>query len=592
MDAFGAIDVATRAPAALIAATVGVAWTVWRLRLRARRRWRDVALDNMNHGVTCFDRAGRLMFWNRRFLALHKLRDDDVRIGMSLRELLQARKRRGSFDAPIDPILAQWSAAVARGEIFARTLAVGADLVVAVVMQPLAGGGWVATHEDVTALERARERIAYLARTDVLTQLPNRSAATEHIRDRLASSTAEHRRLALLLVDVDRFKHVNDAYGHLAGDAFLLGVARRLRENARAHDCVARYSGDEFVVVADFEGDDADGAAALADRLSKSFATPVNCGALSLMASVSIGVAVADRSPFDVEPLLRHADFALYQAKAAGRGCWRFFSREMERALNERSELRQDLALALERGELELCYQPFVGLADRRIKGFEALLRWRHPRRGLIPPGDFVPIAEESGLIDSIGDWVIATACREAASWPGDLRIAVNVSPAQFTRSDVPVAVARALAASGLASRRLEVEITEGVIMDDKGDAALTRLRRMGVTLSLDDFGVGYASVDRLHRFQFDRIKIDGSFVAELADGAPMALALVRAVARFAIELGIATTAECVETREQLEYVTAAGVGEAQGYYYSRPVPAAEVVRLIARDRPALAPTG
>jgi diguanylate cyclase (GGDEF)-like protein len=416
---------------------------------------------------------------------------------------------------------------------------------------------------------------------------------TEHIRERLASSFADQRRIALLLIDVDRFKLVNDAYGHLVGDSFLQAVARRLRESVRSHDCVARYSGDEFIVVAEFERGD-DGASALADRVSKSFATPLDCGALSLMASVSIGVAVADRSPFDVELLLRQADFALYQAKAAGRGCWRFFSPEMERVLHERSALRQDLAVALERGELELHYQPFVGLADARLHGFEALLRWRHPHRGLIPPGDFVPIAEETGSIDAIGDWVIETACREAASWPNDLRVAVNVSPAQFTRADVPGAVMRALAASGLASHRLELEITESVIMDDKGDAAraLARLRLIGVALALDDFGVGYASVDRLHRFLFDRIKIDGSFIAELASGAPMARALVRAIARFAADLGIATTAEGVETREQLECVAAAGIGEAQGYYYSRPVPAAEVVRLIARDRPALAQTG
>ncbi len=591
MDAFPIIDAPASASTPLIAAAICVPWAALRLRLRAGRRWRDVALDNMNHGVTVFDGEGRLMFWNRRYLALHKLRDDDVRRGMTLRELLEARKRRGSFDASFDSLLAEWSAGVARSEVFAKTYVVGDDLIISVVMQPLAGGGWVATHEDVTALERARERVAYLARTDVLTQLPNRSTVTEHIRDRLASSSADRRRIALFLIDVDRFKLVNDAYGHLAGDSFLRAVARRLRENARSHDCVARYSGDEFVVVAEFELDD-DGAAALANRLSKSFATPLDCGALSLTASVSIGVAVADRSPFDVERLLRHADFALYQAKAAGRGCWRSFDREMERALSERSALRQDLALALERGELELYYQPFVGLADLRIKGFEALLRWRHPRRGLILPGEFVPIAEETGLIVSIGDWVIATACREAASWPGDLRLAVNVSPVQFTRSDVPGAVARALAASRLGAHRLELEITEGAIMDDKGDAALARLRRMGVGLALDDFGVGYASVDRLHRFLFDRIKIDGSFIGELTSGAPTPPALVRAIARFAAELGIATTAEGVETREQLDCVAAAGVGEAQGFYYSRPVPAAEVVRLIALSRPALAPTG
>ncbi len=593
MDAVPAIAALPSAPTLLIVAAICVPWAVPLLRLCARRRWRDIALDNMNHGVSVFDRAGRLKFWNRRFLALHRLRDDDVRCGMTLRELLETRKRRGSFDMPIAPVLAQWSAAVARREVFSSTFGVGEDLITSVVVQPLASGGWVAMHEDVTALERARERVAYLARTDVLTQLPNRSAVTEHIRERLASSTADQRRVALFLIDVDRFKLVNDTYGHLIGDAFLRAVARRLRDNARSLDCVARYSGDEFVVVAEFERGD-EGVSALADRLSKSFAAPLDCGALSLMASVSIGVAVADRSPFDDERLLRHADFALYQAKAAGRGCWRLFSRTMERILSERSELRADLGQALEHGELELHYQPLIGLADRRMHGFEALLRWRHPRRGLISPGDFVPIAEESGLIDSIGDWVIATACREAASWPNDLRVAVNVSPAQFNRADVPGAVARALAASGLASHRLEIEITETVIMDDKGDAALAlaRLRRMGVALALDDFGVGYASVDRLHRFLFDRIKIDGSFIAELTSGAPMARALVRAIALFAADQGIATTAEGVETREQLDYVTAAGVSEAQGYYFSRPVPAAEVVRLIARDRPALAPTG
>ncbi|MGO4869730.1 MAG: putative bifunctional diguanylate cyclase/phosphodiesterase [Roseiarcus sp.] len=592
MDTLPIID--ALALASSIAAALGVASAApLLLRRRARRRWRDIALDNMNHGVTAFDRAGRLMFWNRRFLALHKLSEGDVRVKMTLREVLETRKRRGSFDGPIDPVLAQWSAALARREAFARNFAIGDDLIVAVVTQPLADGGWVAIHEDVTALERARQRVAYLARTDLLTQLPNRSAATEHIREKLAVSSAGGRRLALFLIDVDRFKFVNDSYGHLAGDAFLRAVALRLRENARAPDCVARYSGDEFVVVAQFRHGET-GAAALADRLSKSFAAPLDCGELSLRASVSIGVALADREPLDIETLLRHADFALYQAKAAGRGCWRFFNREMERALLERAALRQDLALALERGELELYYQPLVSLPDARLKGFEALLRWRHPRRGLVLPGQFVPIAEESGMIDSIGEWVIATACREAASWTEGLRVAVNVSPAQFVRADVPAAVARSLAASRLGAHRLELEIAESVIMNDDSDAApaLARLREMGVALALDDFGEGYASVDRLRRFRFDRIKIDGSFVAEQASGGSMARALVRAIARFAVDLGVATTAEGVETLEQLECVRAAGVDEAQGYYFSRPVPAAEVAGLIARDRLALAQTG
>jgi diguanylate cyclase (GGDEF)-like protein/PAS domain S-box-containing protein len=422
---------------------------------------------------------------------------------------------------------------------------------------------------DVTDRNRTQEKISYLACHDALTELPNRSAFDQHLADTVARAQATDGGFAVLCVDLDHFKEINDVFGHAIGDAVLRETSRRLQEAAQG-SYVARVGGDEFVGITD-QLPLQSGAELVATRMRAQFERPIEVEGHALRIDLCVGVALFPRDADNAVSLLANADAALYRAKHEGRGAIRLFTSTMDQQLRNRRALEQDLRLAVERGELYLDYQPQQG-RDGEIKGFEALVRWRHPARGIIPPGEFIPIAEQSGLIAQIDDWVLVEACREAATWEQPLRIAVNVSAAQFRREDLDVHVGKALHDSGLPASRLELEITEGVLIEDLSRAkkAMQSLKSLGILIALDDFGTGYSSLSYLEAFPLDRIKIDRSFVAGLGES-ERGLAIVRAVIGLAHGLGVPVLAEGIETVAQRTLLLREGCDEMQGYLLGRP---------------------
>ena len=452
----------------------------------------------------------------------------------------------------------------------------------AIVHQPMDDGGWVATYEDITERRHSEARIAYMARHDALTGLPNRVLFGEKIEEALAS-TGREGGFAVLSVDLDRFKQVNDTLGHHVGDELLRLAAKRLQHCAGEADTVARLGGDEFAIV-QRRADGPEAAAILAHRAIEALSVPYDVVGQRITIGASIGVSLSSRAGSTGDKLLKSADIALYRAKADGRATWRFFEADMDARLQARRTLELDLRDALERNEFELHYQPIYDLTHDRVGGFEALLRWRHPSRGLVMPAEFIALAEELGLIIPIGEWVLQRACAEARDWPAHITLAVNVSAAQFKASSLITAVQGALAAASLAPRRLELEITESVLLADNVAtlAILHTLRSHGIRIAMDDFGTGYSSLSYLRAFPFDKIKIDQTFVRDLeaADGSGP---IVRAIRTLADCLSMRTTAEGVETSEQLRWLREEGCHEAQGYYFSRPVPASNIPELIER---------
>ena len=435
---------------------------------------------------------------------------------------------------------------------------------------------------DVTERRHAQEQIVHLARHDALTGLANRVQFSERL-EQMLTGLQSGASLAVLSVDLDDFKLVNDTLGHPAGDAVLREIASRLSTICDADCLVARLGGDEFALVISVER--AEQVASLARRILQSVNTPLAIEGEPVHIGASIGIAIAPRDGRNGEQLLQNADVALYRVKASeGRG-YRFYEPQMDNAIRERREMKRDLGLALERGELSLAYQPQIEIATNRLTGFEALLRWNHPLRGQVPPSAFIPIAEESGLIDQIGAFVLATACAEAMHWPESISVAVNLSPMQFRRNSVRDAVRQALASSGLPASRLELEITESVLLDDNAGtlAILGELHNQGIRVALDDFGTGYSSLSYLQRFPFDKLKIDRSFVADLPLGEGSA-AIVRAIIGLGRSLRTRVTAEGVETWEHLLFLRDEGCTEAQGYLFSQPLPAAQA-RTLALTR-------
>jgi len=435
---------------------------------------------------------------------------------------------------------------------------------------------------DVTERKAAEARIAYMAHHDALTNLPNRVLFHERLNALLARVRRNGESLAVHCLDLDHFKGVNDTLGHPIGDELLQTVAQRLSKCLRDSDMVARLGGDEFAVV-QFPLDGPHDAGALANKLIEVVSEPYDVHGHEFVVGGSIGIALAPGDGEQADVLLRNADMALYRAKAEGRGSAHFFEPEMDRRVQARRLLELDLRKAFAHGEFELFYQPLVNLNANAVSGFEALLRWRHAERGMIGPAEFIPLAEEIGLIVPLGEWVLRQACTEAMRWPDILKVAVNLSPAQFRSRGVVKAVLTALAYSRLPPDRLELEITESVLLGetDANLATLHQLRELGVRISMDDFGTGYSSLSYLRCFPFDKIKIDRSFVKELSER-PDCVAIIRAVAGLGLSLGIATTAEGVETSEQLERVHAEGCTEVQGYFFSPPRPASQLGDLIA----------
>jgi diguanylate cyclase (GGDEF)-like protein/PAS domain S-box-containing protein len=680
--------------------------------LRDRNRLLDAALNNMVQGVNMFDAEGRLTLFNARYLQMYRLSPDVVKPGCSIRELVENRIKNGTFFAT-DPerYIAELSDAVLRDRTPSmKILELDDGRVIAVSSQPMAAGGWVVTHEDiterhraltdlertrnfldtvlenvpativvkdardlryillnrageefygvprerilgkraidifpqllgedieacdrrvladgsrevqnsrpvdtpgngrrlvtstrlaildadrkpqylvnvvqdVTERERAEARIAHLARYDGLTDLPNRAAFNESFAATLARAAEDHATFALLCIDVDRFKEVNDVFGHAAGDALLRELGERLGRAVEGA-FLARIGGDEFAVI-ESGGAEPAGAAALAEQLMAAAVDEFEIDGNRLRIGLSVGIAIYPSDGTDATALIGNANAALYRAKTGGRGSIRFFEAEMDRRLRERRALVHDLQSAVEHGELLLHYQPQARL-DGEITGFEALVRWKHPTRGLIPPNLFIPAAEESGLILAIGEWVLREACREAAAWPKPLKIGVNLSPVQFRHGDLPGLVHAILLETGLEPGRLELEITESVLIDDfaRGVAILRRLKLLGVHIAMDDFGTGYSSLSNLQAFPFDRIKIDRSFIASLHSN-HQSTTIVRAVIGLGRGLDLPVIAEGVETNEQLDFLTSEACAEMQGYLVGKPQPIAAYAEAVGRE--------
>ncbi|WP_425284905.1 putative bifunctional diguanylate cyclase/phosphodiesterase [Methylobacterium pseudosasicola] len=448
-------------------------------------------------------------------------------------------------------------------------------------LQPVPGTGWAAIIEDVSVRRTAEAEAAAMASLDPLTGLPNRLMLRDRLDEALARLDRTGEGCALLLIDLDRFKPVNDTLGHPVGDALLRMVADRLRSAVRPTDTVARIGGDEFVVLQTGVRTSAD-TLPLARRVVDLIGRTYMLDGHLLTIGASVGAALAPADGVDADRLLKVADLALYRAKLDGRGTFRFFEPEMDARMQARRRLELDLRQALARREFQLHYQPQLNLESNRLTGCEALLRWRHPERGMISPLDFIPLAEEIGLIVPIGEWVIRQACRDAVTWPAPISIAVNVSPAQFKSERLVETIMSALAGSGLPAHRLEIEITEGVLLHESERTLqiLQRLRALGVRVSMDDFGTGYSSLSYLRSFPFDKIKIDRSFVSDLSVK-PGGDAIIRAIAGLGKSLGMTTVAEGVETADQMQRIRSEGCTDVQGYLISRPVPADDLMKLL-----------
>jgi diguanylate cyclase (GGDEF)-like protein len=449
------------------------------------------------------------------------------------------------------------------------------------VSKPVTGGGWLATHEDITERQRSDEKVAHMARHDALTDLPNRVL----LRERLEHELKRVKRgecLAVLCLDLDQFKSVNDALGHPIGDELLKLVAERLRACTRDPDTIARLGGDEFAIVMT-QMQEASDAAALAKRIRESITKPYQIEGHTIVSDISIGISVAPFDAVDSDLLLRNADMALYGAKGDGRGTYRFFETDMNTRMKARRELEMDLRRALVGKEFELYYQPLVSLESNAVNAFEALLRWNHPTRGLISPADFIPVAEETGLIVPLGEWVLKAACYEAVGWPDHIKVAVNLSPAQLNNRNLLTVVTATLAETGMPARKLQLEITETVLLQNTFATLQTlhELRKLGVQIALDDFGTGYSSLSYLRSFPFDKIKIDRSFIQDLANGSEP-VAIVQAVANLAKSLKMTSTAEGVETQQQMDMLQALGCTEMQGYLFSRARPAKDIKQFFA----------
>jgi len=440
--------------------------------------------------------------------------------------------------------------------------------------------GYLVAVADITERRKAEARIAYMAHHDGLTDLPNREYFQERLKQALDQATGK--RVGVLYIDLDLFKNINDSFGHPSGDRLLKEVAERLATAVRGANLAARLGGDEFAVIlaADVSPNEASACATLLIDMLKA---PYDIDGQEMIIGASIGIALSPGDGTTSEELMRNADMALYRAKSDGGGVHHFFEREMDLQAQKRRDMELDLRRAFANGEFELHYQPLVSIASDRISGFESLLRWRHPDKGMISPAEFIPVAEDIGLITQLGEWVLREACHEAVKWPSDVKVAVNLSPAQFRSRNLVQVVISALAQSGLSPKRLELEITESIFLaeTDANLAILHQLRELGIGISMDDFGTGYSSLSYLRSFPFDKIKIDRSFVKDLAQR-PDCGAIVRAISGLGRSLRITTTAEGVETEDQLDWLRAEGCNEVQGFLFSAARPAAEIAKLLA----------
>jgi diguanylate cyclase (GGDEF)-like protein len=542
----------------------------------------DAALSNMAQGLCMFDGQKRLVVWNERYAELYRLPPDLLKIGTPHQAIIADRISHGILKGETSDMAAREKIAslnqLPKDTASSRIDEFSDGRFILVTRQPMADGGWLATHEDITERRRAEAEIVHLARHDALTGLANRAefnAKLEEVSRRLKRNGGA---VTVMMIDLDRFKAVNDTLGHPAGDQLLVEVGTRLQSTIRETDVLARLGGDEFAIIQEGGPNQHEAAIALALRIIDAISQPFDLNGNRANIGTSIGIVLAPEHETDPEGLLKRADLALYDVKANGRNDYRFFQNELLEVADTQRTAEIELRDAIERQEFELHYQPVVDAKTRTLCGVEALVRWRHPTKGLIAPDKFVPLAETTGLIVPLGEWILRRACADAASWPAHIKLAINISAIQFKKDDLFEVILSTLVETGFTPGRLELEITETSLLENQ-EAHLTTIRQLknlGISMALDDFGTGYSSVNYLANFPFDKIKIDKSFTQGVLTRRDCK-AVVASTLALAQGLGTVTTAEGVETEEQLEYMRAAGVDLVQGYLFGRPVPIAQL---------------
>jgi diguanylate cyclase (GGDEF)-like protein len=553
-----------------------------RYSINKRNMQLDAALNNMGQGLCMFDANGRLELWNSSYMKMYRVPDDKMFVGATVEHTLAVRHAVGTLFVDMDRYAAKLYAAMAAREPASQTAKLPDGRIINVRYRPMENGGWLATHADITDRTQTEARMVHLALHDAVTNLPNRAAYNQHIERIFAEASAAQKTFAVVRIDIDRFKDINDVFGQATGDAVLAELASRLKKASNGA-FLARLGGDEFSIVS-WLGAEPHTAEELAARMSAVLTNAIQVNRQTVHVGCTVGISLYPQDGADVETLNAHAGVALYCAKAEDRGTTRFFEAAMDVAIRERRLLQRDLIVALENREFELYFQP-QATTDGIVVAFEVLLRWHHPERGMVPPAVFIPLAEETGLIGAIDEWVLREACREAATWPNHLSIAINLSPVDFRGGDVPAMLVSVLAETGLSPQRLEIEITEGVLIDDFARALviLHNIKILGVRVAMDDFGSGYSSLSYLQSFPFDKIKIDRTFVSKLDDN-PQSAAIIQAIIGLGRSLKLPVIAEGVETDAQLAFLTLEGCGEIQGYLIGRPQPIAYYHDVIAGD--------
>jgi diguanylate cyclase (GGDEF)-like protein len=573
---FGIAMMLTALTAFFIAAIVQRQSTLERLnmRLSTLNRHFDAALSHMSQGISMYDGDHRLVMWNDRFVQLYGFPPGLASLGRPFKELFDHLVASGNIKEQPDRYTALREERLASEKIFSAQHVLADGRTIAVINHAMANGGWVSTHEDITDRKNSEIRIEQLAHFDGLTGLANRNL----FKERLDAALSRHRRLgtefAIFLLDLDRFKSVNDTLGHQAGDQLLKGVAERIEATCGEADIAARLGGDEFAVIAmSGQGNLLNSAEVLAARLIEAISAPDEIDGHPVVVGCSIGVALVPAHGERIDEILRNADLALYRSKSEGRNCFQIYSEQMKAEADRRSALEIDLREAIWGDQLEVYYQPVVDIVSRRVVSVEALARWTHPTRGPIAPAEFIPVAEQTGLIVELGNWIMLQACRDATQMPPHIKVAVNLSPVQFAKSNIVEWASYALADSGLPAERLEFEITEGVLMEDteRNLNSLRELKKLGISIALDDFGVGYSSLAYLTKFPFDKVKIDKSFIDAL--DRTETSAVISSIVELANSLNLAILAEGIETEDQRKRVRSLGIKFGQGFLFAEPVP-------------------
>jgi diguanylate cyclase (GGDEF)-like protein len=542
----------------------------------------DAALSNMTQGLCMFDGQKRLVVWNERYTELYQLPVELQKVGTPHRDVITDRISRGILKGDTNASATNAKLAslneLPKDATSSRVDEFSDGRFVLVTRQPMADGGWLATHEDITERRRAEAEIVHLARHDALTGLANRAEFNARLDEASKRLKRNGGAVTVMMLDLDAFKAVNDTQGHPAGDQLLVQVGSRLQSTIRDTDVLARLGGDEFAIIQEGETHQQEGATTLARRIIDAITQPFDLYGNQASVGISIGIVMAPEHDVEPEGLLKRADLALYDAKANGRNDFRIFQSEMLEVANTQKTAESELRNAIARNEFELHYQPVVDIKTRLLCGVEALVRWRHPTKGMIAPDQFIPLAESTGLIAPLGEWILRRACTDAATWPAHIKVAINISAIQFKKGNLFDVILCTLMETGLAPERLELEVTETALLENH-EAHLTTIRQLknlGISVALDDFGTGYSSVSYLTIYPFDKIKIDKSFTQGVLHRRDCK-AVVASTLALAHGLGTITTAEGVETEEQLEYMRAAGVDLVQGYLFGRPVPLAQL---------------